>query len=197
MKPGEKMMFIVAGAFVVLAFLGFIAMLFIQSNDEKPMFEMKTHFQLSEAGQRGSEAFRLNGCTTCHRAMRNGTNMGRTAELDGIGSRRTVTWLEAFLGDPEKNYRAATVDHGPTPKRADYVAELDAATRHDIAVFLSELKSEQGSSTAAAPPEGRSAFIDSMVKTWAPPSWKEKYKDVRDKPVQEDGYAAAQPAEKE
>jgi len=196
MKPGEKMMFIVAGAFVVLAFLGFIAMLFIQSKDDKPMFEMKTHFNLTEAGQRGSKAFRLNGCTTCHRALRNGTNMGRTAELDGLGSRRTLAWIEAFLKEPEKNYGAETVDHGPTPKRADYVAQLDEATRHDIAVFLSELKSDKGSSTAEEPPEGRSEFIDSMVKTWAPASWKEKYTDIRDKPVQ-DGYATAQPTDKE
>lgn len=181
-------MFIVAGAFVVLAFLGFIAMLIIQSTEDKPMFEMKTHFELSAEGQKGSEAFRLNGCTTCHRALRNGTNMGRTAELDGIGSRRTRQWIEAFLADPEKTYGATTVDHGASPKRADYVQKIDPVIRHQIAVFLSELKSDQGSSTAEAPPEGRSEFIDSMVKTWAPADWKEKYQDVREKKITSDPY---------
>ncbi len=182
-------MFIVAGAFVVLAFIGFIVMLMIQSHEEKPMFEMKTHFELSAEGQKGSEAFRLNGCTTCHRALRNGTNMGRTAELDGIGSRRTLQWIEAFLADPEKTYGAPTVDHGATPKRADYVAKIDAHTRHQIAVFLSELKSDPGSSTAEVPPDGRSEFIDSMVKTWAPADWKEKYHDVREKMPTADAYS--------
>jgi len=180
LKTGEKIMFIVAGAFVVLAAIAFVAMLFIQSGEDTPMFDMKTHFELSEAGQRGSESFRLNGCTTCHRAMRNGTNMGRTAELDGEGSRRSLEWLESFLAKPEETYGAVTIDHGATPKRADYVAKIAPDTRHDIAVFLSELISEQGSSTAKAPPDGRSDFIDSMVKTWAPPEWKEKYHDVRE-----------------
>ncbi len=191
LKTGEKIMFIVAGAFVLLALLGFIAMLIIQSKSDKPLFETKTHFELSEEGKKGSEAFRLNGCTTCHRALRNGTNMGRTAELDGIGSRRTLQWIEAFLADPEKNYGAPTVDHGATPKRADYVSRLPAETRHQIAVFLSELKSERGSSTAEAPPEGRSEFIDSMVKTWAPAEWKEKYRDVREKETSERNHDGA------
>jgi len=54
---------------------------------------------------------------------------------------------------------------------------------HAIATFLSELISDQGSSSAAVPPKGDSPFIDSMVNTWAPKEWKEKYKDVRDDPA--------------
>lgn len=190
-------MFIVAAAFVVLAAIAFVVMLFIQSGEDKPMFDMKTHFELSETGQRGSESFRLNGCTTCHRAMRNGTNMGRTAELDGVGSRRTLLWLENFLANPEETYGAKTVDHSPT-RRAAYVAEIKPNIRHDIAVFLSELRSEKGSSTAQTPPDGRSDFIDGMVKTWAPPEWKEKYHDIREESKTQAGSAeAAVPATKE
>ncbi|MDQ6975841.1 MAG: c-type cytochrome [Mariprofundaceae bacterium] len=197
LKTGEKIMFIVAGAFVVLAAIAFVAMLFIQSGEEKPMFDMKTHFELSETGLRGSESFRLNGCTTCHRALRNGTNMGRTAELDGVGSRRSVTWLEDFLAKPEETYGAVTVDHGPSPKRADYVAKITPEIRHDIAVFLSELISEQGSSTARLPPDGRSDFIDAMVKTWAPADWKVKYHDVRQESKMQDSYTQVAKPEEE
>lgn len=182
LKPGEKILFTVAGAFVVFAIIAYIIMQIVIANSDKPLFEVKTTANLSAEGQRGSYLFRTNGCTTCHRALRNGTNMGRTADLDGIGSRRTMLWMYAFLQDPEANYPSKTIDHAPGQRSAAYVAALPAEDLHAIAVFLSELKSEQGSSSAPIPPKGESPFIDSMVKTWAPKEWKEKYKDVRDDP---------------
>ena len=181
LKPGEKILFTVAGVFVVFAVIAFIIMQFIIAKSDKPIFEQKTHASLSAEGQSCSELFRVNGCTTCHRALRNGTNMGQTADLDGIGSRRSVDWLYAFLIDPVTNYGAETMDHRPGQRSAAYVQMMAKADLHAIAVFLSELKSDQGSSSAAVPPKGDSPFIDSMVKTWAPKSWKEKYPDVRDR----------------
>jgi len=181
LKPGEKILFTVAGVFVVFAVIAFIIMQFIIARSDKPIFEQKTHASLSVEGQKGSEYFRVEGCTTCHRALRNGTNMGRTADLDGIGSRRTMEWMYAFLTDPVSNYGAETMDHRPGQRSAAYVAKMPREKLHAIAVFLSELKSDQGSSSAEVPPKGDSPFIDSMVKTWAPKSWKEKYPDIRDK----------------
>jgi len=181
LKPGEKILFTVAGVFVVFAIIAFIIMQFFIATSDKPIFEQKTHANLSAEGQKGSEYFRVEGCTTCHRALRNGTNMGRTADLDGIGSRRTMEWMYAFLTDPVTNYGSETMDHRPGQRSAAYVAKLPKEKLHAIAVFLSELKSDQGSSSAAMPPKGDSPFIDSMVKTWAPKEWKEKYPDIRDK----------------
>lgn len=182
MKPGEKILFTVAGTFVVFAIIAYIIMQIVIANSDKPLFEVKTTANLSAEGQQGSYLFRTNGCTTCHRALRNGTNMGQTADLDGIGSRRTMQWMFAFLQDPEANYPSKTIDHAPGERSAAYVAKLPAQNLHAIAVFLSELKSEQGSSSAPIPPKGDSPFIDSMVNTWAPKEWKEKYRDVRDDP---------------
>jgi len=182
LKPGEKILFTVAGAFVVFAVIAYIIMQVVMANSDKPLFEVKTTAILSAEGQQGSYLFRVNGCTTCHRALRNGTNMGQTADLDGIGSRRTMQWMYAFLQDPETNYPSATMDHKPGQTSGAYVAEMPKKELHAIAVFLSELKSEQGSSSAPIPPKGDSPFIDSMVKTWAPKEWKSKYKDVRDDP---------------
>jgi len=181
LKPGEKILFTVAGLFIVFAVIAFIIMQFIIVKSDKPLFETKTHADFSAEGLKGSELFRVNGCTTCHRALREGTNMGRTADLDGIGSRRTVDWMYAFLVDPVTNYGSETMDHRPGQRSAAYVAKLPKKKLHAIAVFLSELKSDQGSSSAEVPPKGDSPFIDSMVKTWAPKSWKEKYPDIRDK----------------
>jgi len=182
LKPGEKILFTVAGVFVLFAVIAFVIMQIVMVNSDKPLFETKTHANFSTEGQLGSKLFRENGCTTCHRALRNGTNMGRTADLDGIGSRRTLEWMYAFLTDPEDNYGSKTIDHAQGQHSAAYVAELPGKDLHAIAVFLSELISDQGSSSAAIPPKGDSPFIDSMVKTWAPKEWKEKYRDIRDDP---------------
>jgi len=181
LKPGEKILFTVAGVFVVFAIIAFIIMQFFIATSDKPIFEQKTHADFSAEGQKGSEYFRVEGCTTCHRALRNGTNMGRTADLDGIGSRRTAEWMYTFLTNPVNTYGAETMDHRPGQRSAAYVAMMPKEKLHAIAVFLSELKSDQGSSSAAVPPKGDSPFIDSMVKTWAPKEWKEKYPDIRDK----------------
>jgi hypothetical protein len=175
------------GVFVLLAVIGYIALEAYRLNRPDPLFEVKTHYDFTEEGHLGSRLFREARCTACHRALRNGTNMGLS--LDGVGSLRSLDWLVAFLSDPEATYGAKTFDHGPAPKEAAYVAELPEKDRYAIAVFISQLKAEQGSSSAPMPPEGRSEFIDSMVGAWAPSGWKDKYTDIRDKqqPAQESG----------
>lgn len=179
LKSGEKVLFGVAAAFIVLALVGYVALEAYRMQRTEPLFEVKTHFDFSPEGKLGSVLFRESRCTSCHRALRNGTNMGLS--LDGVGSYRTLEWLVKFLEDPEATYDANTIDHGRAPKEAAYVAELPVDTRHAIAVFISELKADQGSSSAPVPPEGRSEFIDGMVRVWAPSDWKEKYQDVREK----------------
>lgn len=177
LKQGEKVLFAIVGAFFVAALIGYVALETIRLTSDKPLFATRTHFNLSEEGKRGSQLFREARCTSCHRAMRNGTNMGLS--LDGTGSRRTRDWVYQFLVDPEPTYGAATLDHGAFPKEAAYVAELPVENLRAIAVFLSELRSEQGSPSSPVPPEGKSEFIDSMVRMWAPAEWQEKYTDVR------------------
>lgn len=178
LKQGEKILFTIAVAFIVFAVIAYAALEAYRLRSSNPVFEITTHFSLSEAGHRGSELFRLQRCTACHRAMRNGTNMGLS--LDGVGSRRDQQWLYDFLRDPEATYSTTTFDHGYPPKEAAYVAALPADDLRSIATFLSELRSDPGSPSAPAPPEGPSAFIDSMLKMFAPDGWKEKYGDVRE-----------------
>jgi hypothetical protein len=183
LKQGEKILFTIAIAFIIFAVLAYIALEAYRLNSSNPVFEVTTHFSLSEAGHNGSELFRAQRCTACHRAMRNGTNMGLS--LDGVGSRRTQQWLYDFLRDPEATYGAVTFDHGYPPKEAAYVSALPGEELMQIATFLSELRSDPGSPSAPAPPEGPSAFIDGMLKIFAPDSWKEKYGDVRERPADE------------
>jgi len=177
LKRGEKILFGAVILLCVLALFSFIVMEVIRANMNKPMYENTTHYDFSEEGLRGSSIFRYKGCTSCHRAVRNGTNMG--LDLDGIGSKRSMQYLTDFLKNPEATYGTRTVDHGPG-KAAAFVAELPEADRHALAVFLSELRATQGSPAARLPPEGRSGFVDEMVKDLAPEGWKSGHKDVRD-----------------
>ena len=178
LKTGEKVLLSIVAVFVFLAAVAYAILETVRINSDKPMFESKTSFDFDAEGAHGSALFREAGCTSCHRALRNGTNMGLS--LDGVGSARSYDWLYSFLKDPEKVYEARTIDHGPAPKEAAYVAQLPDEQLRAIARFISQLKAEQGSSSAPMPPEGRSEFIDDMVKVWAPPEWKDKYHDVRD-----------------
>jgi cytochrome c553 len=179
LKTGEKVLFGIAGVFIVLAVIAYIILEMYRLSSDTPIFETKTSFDFSEQGAVGSALFRESRCTSCHRALRNGTNMGLS--LDGVGSLRTPEWLYKFLKDPEQTYGAPTLDHGAAPKEAAYVSKLPDEDLRAIAQFISELKAEQGSASAPVPPDGRSEFIDNMVKTWAPKEWKEKYSDVREK----------------
>ena len=179
LKTGEKVLFAIFGVFVFLALVAYIILEIYRLSSDEPMFESKTNYEFSELGSKGSQVFRQSRCTSCHRALRNGTNMGLS--LDGVGSVRTYEWLYSFLKDPENTYGAATIDHGPKPKEAAYVAKMPDEDLKAMARFISELKSEQGSASAPVPPEGRSEFIDNMVKAWAPKEWEEKYGDVREK----------------
>ncbi len=181
LKRGEKILFGAVILLCVLAVISYVVMEIFRARSEassgKQWYENTTQYNFSEEGLRGSSLFRYRGCTSCHRAVRNGTNMG--LDLDGIGSKRSFQYLSNFLKDPEATYETRTVDHGPN-KAAQGVARLPEDERHALAVFLSELRAVQGSPAARLPPEGRSGFVDEMVKDLAPEDWKNTHKDVRD-----------------
>ena len=179
LKQGEKIVFGVAIVFIILAVIAYIGLEAYRLSANRPIYVTTTHMDLTPEGRRGSVVFRERGCTACHRAMQNGTNMGLS--LDGIGSKRTPAWITSFLRDPEATYGSATLDHGYPPKEAAYVASLPKEDLTSISVFLSELRSDPGSSSAPEPPPGRSEFIDKMLSMFAPDSWKQKYRDVREK----------------
>lgn len=196
LKPGEKILFSVFIAFFTLAAVGYIILESVRAQRDEPMFTSRSSFDLSAEGKRGSEIFRKSGCTACHRAMRSGTNSGLS--LDGIGSQHDAAWIENFLLNPEAVYPSKTVDHGFGPgKEAGYVQSMPRERLHAIAVFLSQLKAEPGSSMAKEPPPESSGFIDAMVNMWAPEGWKHKYRDIRDTMKREPGAEQPGPEQQE
>jgi len=178
MKKGEKILFGVVALIVIIAMGNFAVLEWLGLTSKKPIFTVVTHYDFSDEGRRGFELYRQSNCYSCHRAVGSGTNMG--LNLDGIGSNHSVDYLYHFLKEPEKTYRAKTVGHGLSPKEADYVSALPDADLHSLAVFLSQLKADQGSASAFEPPKGESSFIDAMLDMWVPDGWRDQFKDVRD-----------------
>ncbi len=179
MKKGEKILFGVVALIVIIALGNFAVLEWLGFTSKKPIFTVVTHYDFSAEGLRGFELYRQSDCYSCHRAVGSGTNMG--LNLDGIGSNHSLDYLYNFLKYPEKTYRAKTVGHGLSPKEADYVSALPDADLHALAVFLSQLKADQGSATAFEPPKGESGFIDAMLDMWVPDGWRNQFKDVRDR----------------
>ena len=116
LKSGEKILLIICGVIFFVALAGYGALEAIRVRSDKPIYVQRTHFDFSEEGKRGSELYQVSRCNSCHRALRSGTSMGLS--LDGLGSKRSLEWIEQFLHDPEKTYGAPTFDHGPAPKEA-------------------------------------------------------------------------------
>ena len=177
LKLGEKILFGIVGLIFVFAVLSFVMLEVYRSHLNRPMYPSNSSFNFSPEGQKGSVLFRQRGCSDCHRALRNGTNQG--VSLDGIGSKRSLDYLERFLRKPEATYETKTMDHGLS-KGAAYVAGLPDTELHAIAIFLSELKATQGSADARLPMPERSGFVDEMVKIWAPDTWKTERRDLRE-----------------
>jgi len=182
-KAGERVIFIVTAIFLTLAIIAFGFMEYVRHHSNKPMFAVTTDYQFSPEAKHGMDLFfRRGNCTDCHRALNSGTNMGPGTDLDGEGTKRGMTWIYNFLRMPEKTYPGPTLDHGPG-KAAAFVATWNAKDLHAVAAFLAALTAKSGSAVSPIPPSERSPFVDSMVKKFAPASWKTgKYKDMRKNP---------------
>jgi cytochrome c553 len=178
MKKGEKILFGVIAFLVIVTVINFTVLESVRHHSSKPLFPILTHFVFSAEGERGYLVYQQNGCYTCHRAVGSGTSMG--VSLDGLGSKHDLNYFMSFLKEPEKTLGTRTLDHGAAPKEAAYVSALPDQDLHEMAVFLSELKSDQGSSSSFEPPKGESSFIDAMVDMWTPAGWRSQFTDIRD-----------------
>jgi cytochrome c553 len=178
MKKGEKILFGIIGLLVLITVVNFTVLESIRRKSDKPLYPILTHFDFSADGKRGYEIYQQSNCYSCHRAVGSGTSMG--VSLDGLGSKHDVNYFYNFLKEPEKTYGSKTLDHGARPKDAAYVSALPDADLRAMAIFLSELKADQGSPSSFEPPKGESSFIDAMLDMWVPDSWRGQFKDIRD-----------------
>ena len=101
------------------------------------------------AAQQGEAIYHREGCGSCHKIFGNGATYG--PRLDGVGSRRTAEWLQAYLRDPrpdvgDKPYRLKM----PSYKGLKPV-ELDA-----LVAYLQALRTRSADGGRMAAPEKES-----------------------------------------
>ena len=124
LRAGEW--FVLAGAAVIAACAALIGVLIYL---KPPPVEYA--YDESDATRQGESIYRQQGCSSCHQVFGNGATYGPT--LDGVGSRRTIGWLQDYLVDPRpgvgvKPYRARMPSYGnlSTDERNALVAYLHA-----------------------------------------------------------------------
>jgi len=78
---------------------------------------------------KGEALYRSQGCSACHELFGNGTAVFGP-NLDGVGSRRTLVWLEKFIKTP----RSGVMDK-PYKLKMDPV-ELSDNEIHSLAVYM-------------------------------------------------------------
>ena len=101
LRPAEKVVVICTAAIVAFAVLvGTLIWL-------KPP-PVRFAYAETASTRVGETVFRREGCLSCHELFGNGTSYGPV--LDGVGSRRELTWLRDYLRSPrpgvgERTYR--------------------------------------------------------------------------------------------
>ena len=116
-RPGEWLVLVGSGLIVAFAaVVGFLIYL-------KPP-PVRFVYVESSLTEKGEMIFRREGCLSCHEVFGNGASYG--PDLDGVGSRRSHSWLRQYLQAPRagvsaKPYRLSM----PAYDNLD-VKELDA-----------------------------------------------------------------------
>lgn len=118
--------FVVAGSVLIAAFAALVGTLIWL----KPP---PTRFAYvgSAAAEHGEWIYRREACRDCHKVFGNGSSQGPA--LDGVGSRRSTQWLQAYLVNPiagaERRYRVLMPSY----------ASLDSGERDALVAFLAAL----------------------------------------------------------
>ena len=87
----------------------------------------------SASTRTGERVFRREGCLSCHELFGNGTGFGPA--LDGVGSRRDVTWLKQYLRSP----RAGVGDRTWRLRMPAY-DHLEEGELEALAIYLGALR---------------------------------------------------------
>lgn len=124
LRAGEWI--VVGGAALITAFAALVgALIYLKPPPVEYAYAENT------TAQRGEAIYRAQGCGSCHKIFGNGATYGPS--LDGVGSRRTPAWLQAYLVDPRpgvgvKPYRVTMPSYGslPADQRDALVAYLQA-----------------------------------------------------------------------
>ena len=125
-RPAEWV--VIAGSVLIVAFAGVVGTIIYVKPPPVRYVYLET-----EESKHGDMIYRKQFCSSCHEVFRNGATYG--PNLDGVGSRRTVSWLREYIHTPRsgvsaKPYRLKMPPYDSLPEE-----ELDA-----LAAYLSGLR---------------------------------------------------------
>jgi len=125
LRAGEWLVF--TGSLLIAGFALFVGAL-IWLKPPPPRYA----YAVSAAAEQGEVIYRREACRDCHKVFGNGSASG--PPLDGVGSRRSPDWLQAYLAAPratggEPAYRVTMPSY----------AGLKPAERDALVAYLSAL----------------------------------------------------------
>ncbi len=117
LRPAEW--FVVAGTLLIVVFAVVVGRIIYVKPPPVRFVQID-----SELGRKGEMVLRRENCLSCHEIFHNGTTVG--PNLDGVGSRRSASWLKEYLRAPRagvgiKPYRLVMPAYDKLPAE-----ELDA-----------------------------------------------------------------------
>ncbi|MBI5137892.1 MAG: c-type cytochrome [Nitrospirae bacterium] len=145
LRTGERVLFFTVGVLLVFGFFFWLAAITGTSD----VMRVRDVYESSPEADRGLQRVKAYGCRNCHTVLKVG-EWGLAPVLDGEGTRRTYTWIRAYLEDPNRQMRGKTLHDG---RYATNFAEVPEAEKNAIAAFLFAQKAMPGSANYGSPPE--------------------------------------------
>jgi mono/diheme cytochrome c family protein len=132
LRTGEKLFFAAAGGLLVAGALTFFLLLRVGHD---PVL-WPAH--LSPSAQHGMEVFRAGSCSDCHLVY----NLGESQDgpnLGGEGGRRSLSWIQTYLADPDRLRPGSGAVHTELPR----LSPQDKAALADFLFALKEQPTNQ------------------------------------------------------
>jgi len=145
LKTGERVLMFTFAVLLVFAFFFWLAAITGTSD----LFRVRDVYEGSPKADKGMKIVKAFGCRNCHTVLKVG-EWGLAPVLDGEGTRRTYSWIRAYLEDPNRQMQGKTLHDG---KYAMDFSEFSAEEKELVATFLFAQKSMPGSANYMVPPK--------------------------------------------
>lgn len=145
LRTGERVLFFTVGVLLVFGFFFWLAAI----THTTDVLRVRDVYEATPESDEGFQLVKAYGCRNCHTVLKTG-EWGLAPVLDGEGTRRTYTWIRAYLEDPDRQMRGKTLHDG---SYATNFSEMPDGEKDAITLFLFAQKSMPGSANYGTPPE--------------------------------------------
>ena len=138
-------MFFTTGVMLVFGFFFWLAAI----TGTTDVLRVRDVYEYTPETDKGFKLVQNYGCRNCHTVLKVG-EWGMGPGLDGEGTRRTFTWIRAYLEDPMRQMKGKSLHDG---KYAEDFSAIPGEEKDAIATFLFAQKAMPGSANYGKPPE--------------------------------------------